>query len=140
MKKKTAFQVLLSSLFLLTAVACSSKVDPNWISRAGLYTDPAGTRPTDSYDWRDIFYLVIELNDAPQDTIVQASWIAVDTNRLRPEAVLKIEEQPAQSSRIVFKLENAGNFWPVGVYQVNIYLDDTLIQEISFEVHDTDIY
>jgi hypothetical protein len=140
MKKKSIFQLILTALILLAAASCASEVKPDWIKQAGLYADPAGTQPTDAYGWRDIFYLVVELNGAPPDTVVQASWIAVDTTRLRPDTVLKIEEKEAQSSLLVFELENAGNFWPEGEYQVNIYLDQTLSREIKFQVHFTDVY
>ena len=139
MKKEVLFQLILITAILLTAVSCSSNVNPDWISRAGLYADPAGTQPTDSYGWLDIFYLMIELDNVPPDVVIRASWIAVDTNRLRPDTVIKIEEKEAKTSPLIFELENAGNFWPVGEYQVNIYVNDTPYQEIQFTVHDADV-
>jgi len=138
-KHRKIIQLLLLCLIILAAASCSSNVDPGWINQAGLYADPAGTQPTDSYNWRETFYLIVDLNDAPSDTVVQASWIAVDTNRLQPDTVVKIDTKEARS-RLVFEIENGGNFWPVGQYQVNLYLNKTLIMEIPFEVHDTDIY
>lgn len=139
MNKQPFLTLLLVSLSILAAASCSSQVDPTWISQAGLYADKGGTQPTDSYNWRDTFYLIVELNDAPPDTVVQASWIAVDTNRLEPDTVVKIDSKEARS-RLVFEIENGGNFWPTGRYQVNLYLNKTPIMEIPFEVHDTDIY
>jgi len=139
MKNRKNIQLLLLSLIFLAVSSCSSNVDPGWIKQAGLYVDKSGTQPTDSYNWRDTFYLIVDLNDAPSDTIVQASWIAVDTNRLQSDTVVKIDPKEARN-RLVFEIDNGGNFWPVGQYQVNLYLNKTLIMEIPFEVHDTDIY
>jgi hypothetical protein len=114
MNKKYPFSWFIFSLVILLLSACSREVDPDWVEEVGLYSDPAGNQPTDAYGWLDPFYLVMELGEAPGDTVVQISWIALDTNRLEPETVIKIEEQVASSRLLLFELTNEGNFWPVG--------------------------
>ncbi|MFN2281406.1 MAG: hypothetical protein ACK2TZ_06040 [Anaerolineales bacterium] len=140
MRAKAVVCVIFASFIMLAASSCSSSANPDWISQAGLFTDPSGTQPTDSYGWREIFYLVVEFDQPPQEAIIQASWIAVDTTRLRPDTIIKIEEKEAQESPLVFELENAGNFWPEGDYQVNVYVNETLYKEIKFIVHMTDVH
>lgn len=137
---KRHMSAILALLVVLMSASCSGGPSADWVTGAGLYLSPDGAEPTSSYGWLDTFYLIVDLTNTPEDTEVQASWIAVDTNRAEPETVIKIDQQTALNSRLVFELKNEGNFWPVGAYQVNLYLNGKLIQEIKFEVHSTDIY
>jgi hypothetical protein len=58
-----------------------------------------------------------------------------------PETVLHIEEKTPEGDTVYFDLTNEGNFWPIGDYQVNIYLNGKLAQELQFEVYHTeDVY
>ncbi|MCD6423997.1 MAG: hypothetical protein J7L35_00690 [Anaerolineales bacterium] len=49
--------------------------------------------------------------------------------------MIKIEEIVLTSSTVVFKLENASNFWPTGQYKIYLYLDGKETQVIDFEVY-----
>ena len=140
---KSAFQIKLILLLILAVLAssCAGGGNRPQIEDAALYLDPEGNQATTSFSWRVPFYLIIELSDFQDDTVVQASWIAMDTNRLAPETVMHIEEKTATSDLVVFDLTNEGNFWPIGDYQVNIYLNGKLVQELEYEVyHTTDVY
>jgi len=125
-------------ILAILAASCSAGKKQPQIANAGLYKDPEGRELTTSFSWRIPFYCIVSLVDAPADTVVQASWIAMDTNRLAPETVIKIEEKSAQEGRVVFELVNEGNFWPIGDYQINLYLNGKLAQELEFEVYHTD--
>lgn len=140
MRSKTVVSLLFTIWVVLAAGSCSSSANLDWIDQAGLYTDPSGTQPTDSYGWREVFYLIVEFDQAPQNALIRVSWIAADTTRLRPDTIIKIEEKEPLESPLVFELENAGNFWPEGDYQVNVYVNETLYKEIKFIVHMTDVY
>ncbi len=127
-------------VFLAVLISsCGGDSSSAVIDHAGLYTDSSGTQPTTTYEWRDVFYCVISISDPAPNTIIQASWVAVETNRAEPNLVLKIDKKSVSGSPVIFELENIGHFWPVGTYQLFIYLDGTLDQILDFNVVDTDI-
>ena len=141
MKPTLSIKLLLLFIFLSLISACGGGGNRPQIEQAGLYLDPEGKRPTTSFSWRVPFYLIIKLNQAQDNAVIQASWIAMDTNRLAPETVLHIEEKTPESELVVFDLTNEGNFWPIGDFQVNIYINGKLAQELEFEVYHTeDVY
>jgi len=99
--------------------------------------DSEGTHPTDKYDTLSVFYCLVTLDGLRSDTEIQASWIAVDTDRAEPDYVAKIEEIVPTNSIVLFQLKNEGYFWPTCTYKLYIYLGERLDREIEFEViHD----
>ena len=135
--QRLGFIILLFSLVLTSA--CGGKSSSANIADAGLYFDPSGLQPTTTYEWRDVFYCVIHVSGATPETVVKASWVAVDTDRAAPNSVLKIEEKTAGVSPVIFKLENIGHIWPVGSYEVYIYLDGDLDRVLEFNVKEADL-
>ncbi len=138
-KYKIVAVSILTAVLMIVAVSCADEVDFSWISDAELYQDEAGTIPTDTYEWLDPFYLIVTMDNPPAGTEIQASWIAVDTNRAEPNTVIKIDKKEAAGNTVFFELINEGSFWPVGLYQVNIYLNGELYREIEFDVISGDI-
>jgi|GEM_PF-6226997 len=135
MTKKSTLLIL--SICLVFISGCVSSGNTTSITSTGLFFDREGTKPTDKFDARDIFYLVVSIDQPVSDSILRASWVAVETNRLAPNTVLKIDEVIPTSSPVVFKLQNEGNFWPTGQYKVYLYQDGKEFQVIDFEVfHD----
>ncbi len=135
MKTKNSFFFLVILVVLISA--CGSNSTPSTIVSAGLFLDPAGTQPTEKYDARAIFYCVVTLDQPAPETVLKASWVAVETNRSAPNLVIKIEEIEPSSSTVVFELQNEGNFWPTGNYKVYLYINDKEALVIPFEVfHD----
>ena len=132
---KTKSFLLIISIFLVITGACASSENTTTISSADLFLDPEGTLPTEKYDARAIFYCIVTLDQAAPDTILKASWVAVETNRSAPDFVIKIEEIVPTSDTVVFKLQNAGNFWPTGNYKIFLYLDGIETRVIDFEVY-----
>jgi len=132
---KTNFCFLVISIFLIIASGCGSSSIANTVSSAGLYHDSEGTQPTEKYDARAIFYCIVTLDQLITDSTLRASWVAVETNRLAPNSVIKIDEIVPTSSTVVFKLHNEGNFWPTGHYKLFLYLDGKEIMVIDFDVY-----
>jgi len=91
--------------------------------------------PADKYEARDIFYLIVTVDQALSDAVLRASWVAVDTNRLAPNSVISIDEITPTASPVIFELENAGNFWPTGQYKVYLFVDGKESTAIDFEVY-----
>ncbi len=135
---KTMKLVLITAaLTILACSACGSPANPTSISSAGLYIDPEGSQPTDKYDTLSVFYCLVTLDGLQSDKVVQASWVAADTDRAEPDFVIKIEEIRPSITTILFQLQNEGHFWPAGTYALYLYLDGKLDRVIEFEViHD----
>ena len=131
------YKLLVVSLIVLSFLgsACAGSQNPTRLVSAGLYLDPEGSQPTKIYDARAIFYCIVTLDQLAPATVIQASWVAVETNRSDETFVIKIEDLVPTSNTVVFKLENAGNFWPNGQYQVYLYLDGKETRVIDFEVN-----
>lgn len=141
MKHTLQIKLLLLLTVVVLASSCAGGGNQPQITQAALYLDPEGNQPTTSFSWKIPFYLIVELSSFEEDTVVQASWIAMDTNNLAPETVMHIEEKTPETETVLFDLTNEGNFWPIGDYQVNIYLNGKLVQELEYEVyHTTDVY
>ncbi len=135
MKTRNSFFLFLILLVLVSA--CGSSSTPTTIVSADLFLDPAGTQPTEKYDARAIFYCIVTLDQPAPETVLKASWVAVETNRSAPNLVIKIEEAIPTSSTVTFKLQNEGNFWPTGKYSVYLYINGKEADVIPFEVfHD----
>ncbi len=132
---KTISIILIISIFLIISSGCVSSANTTTVSTAGLYLDPEGTLPTDNFDARAVFYCIVTLDQPSPDMTLKASWVAVETNRSAPDYVIKIDEVVPTSSTVVFKLQNAGNFWPTGQYKVFLYLDGMETRVIDFDVH-----
>jgi len=117
--------------------ACVPATDPSSLLSGGLFLDPDGSQPAGKYDARAVFYYIVTLDQPHPDSVLQASWVAVETNRADANYVIKIDEVTPIPDEVVFTLENEGNFWPTGQYRVYLYLDGVEIQTIDFEVfHD----
>ena len=131
------YKLLVVSLIVLSFLgsACAGSQNPTRLVAAGLYLDPEGSQPTEKYDARAIFYCIVNLDQLAPDTVLQASWVAVETNRSDQNFVIHIEDVVPTSNTVVFKLENAGHFWPTGQYQLYLYLDGKESRVIDFEVY-----
>jgi len=123
--------LLILLIFLVIISSCGSADNSTAISSAGLFLDSEGTQPTEKYDARAIFYCIVMLDQPTPDTVLKASWVAVETNRSDQNFVIKIEDVIPTSATIIFKLENAGNFWPTGQYKIYLYLDGKETQVID---------
>jgi hypothetical protein len=77
--------------------------------------------------------LFLELKNAPDDTKVKASWIAVSAEGLDPNYVIYESEYISSDDTIRFFLTN-DQLWPVGSYKVDVYLNGALDRSLAFEV------
>jgi hypothetical protein len=121
-------KVLLVGLALILALilsGCSVSASTANISDAKMTRDEAGKNPTKVFSPNDqTFYLIAELSNAPEDTVVKAVWTAVDVDGVKPN--LKIDESRItadESGQLTFDLSNDGP-WPVGQYEVELFLND----------------
>jgi hypothetical protein len=135
--KSTSTMVGLGLVLALILSACSVSASTANISAAKMTRDEAGKNPTKVFSPNDrTFYCIAELSNAPEDTKVKAVWTAVDVEGVKPN--LKIDESRItadESGQLTFDLTNDGP-WPVGGYEVELFLDgeEEPSRTLEFEV------
>ncbi len=129
----------MAHLFAALAVllsACSVSFSTANIGDAWLATDEEGNnRVTTFRQDETVFYAKVRLQNAPDGTRTKGVWRAVEVQGVEPD--FKIGETTLESSSAIltFKLSNEG-FWPIGRYQLELYLNDNTepARTLTFEV------
>jgi hypothetical protein len=123
--RNKVFLVGLALILALFLTACSVSASTANISDAKMTQDEAGNNPTKVFSPNDqTFYCIAELSNAPENTAVKAVWTAVHVEGVK--ANLKIDESRItadESGQLTFDLTNDGP-WPVGEYEVELFLND----------------
>ena len=132
--KKTKFHIIAAiTAILLAALACDFNVSSANIKDAWMTNDKEGTERTTTFNQDEVFYCLVELDNAPDDTTVKATWTAADVDGEEPNTFLHENELTTGSGQLTFKLSNE-NLWPAGKYKVDLYLNDELDRTLEFEV------
>jgi len=132
--KKNLWVFLLAVVMLLAAIlACSFSASTANIAEAWMARDEAGEQKTDVFAQDEVFYCKVELANAPDDTMVKASWTAVNVEGEEPNIFLDETELTTGDNILTFELINNG-LWPTGSYKVDLYLNSELDQTLAFEV------
>jgi len=132
--KKNLWVFLLAVVMLLAAIlACSFSASTANIAEAWMAHDEAGEQKTDVFAQDEVFYCKVELANAPDDTMVKASWTAVNVEGEEPNIFLDETELTTGDNILTFELSNNG-LWPTGSYKVDVYLNGELDQTLAFEV------
>ena len=121
------------SVILLTMLACQFSASTANIADAKMAKDAEGQQPTTVFAQGDVFYALVQLRNAPDDTTMKAVWTAVEAEGTDPN--FKIDETSLTSGDddLQFNLTNSG-LWPVGKYKVDLYLNDKLDRTLEFTV------
>jgi hypothetical protein len=126
-------QILLVIVAMLSAaLACGGSVSTASISSAQMAKDNAGTQPTTVFAQDQVFYCVVELANAPDDTKLKAVWTAVDVEGEQPNTLIN-QSEITTSKPASFHLSPQG-VWPKGKYKVDLYLNDKLDRTLEFQV------
>lgn len=123
--------VLLCVVLLLAA--CSREISTANIAAARLSKDEAGSQATTTFGPNDVFYLKVDLANAPDGTRVKAAWTALAVEGAEPNTPLDDVEMESGSATLTFDLQNEGP-WPAGDYKVDVYLNDQLDRSLPFRV------
>jgi hypothetical protein len=135
---KNKFVVLLAVLALfVSSLACAVGNTELGLTNLRMAFDQDGNNVTTTFAPTDVFYAVADLANAPQGTVVEAKWTAVNAADTEPNLefqtqTLDITEE-SFSGTIYFQLSNDEG-WPAGQYKVDIYLNGTLAQTAEFSV------
>ena len=121
------------AMVMVAMLACGFGASTANIKDAKLARDYDGTQPTTVFAGDEIFYCVVELANAPDDTTVKAAWTAVQAEGVEPNTFIDEHELTTGSGTLHFELSN-DNLWPIGQYKVDLYLNGELDQTLEFEV------
>lgn len=135
---KRHFPILLALAALaIVSLACQLLGPKVSLENVRTAYDESGEDVTSTFAADDVFYAVLDLNNAPQDTLVKAVWTAVDVEDVDlgyefQEHTFEVTEE-SFSDTIYFQLSN-DDLWPAGLYRVDIYLNDTAVESLEFSV------
>lgn len=103
------------------------------IQNAMLTDNENGTEAVTTFEQDAVVYLLADLNNAPDDTMVKTVWTAVDADGTAPNTQITEAELETGSGQLTFNLTPDG-FLPVGDYKVDLYLNDELDQTLTFQI------
>jgi hypothetical protein len=121
-------------ILLLAALACNFSASTANISEAFMARDQEGADPTTVFAQDDIFYCIVQLANAPDDTVVKAVWTAVNVEGEQPDLLIDEVETTSGDGQLWFELSNSSSLWPLGTYKVDLYLNDKLDRTLDFSV------
>ena len=133
MNKKFTLIVLAVAVLLAASLACEFSASTANIKEAWMAKDEAGEQKSEVFAQDEVFYCIVELANAPDETSVKAAWTAVNVEGEEPNLFIDETELTGGSNRLTFELSN-NMLWPLGRYKVDLYLNDELDQTLEFEV------
>ena len=134
MKRNYAVLLVIVMTLFTAALACSGSFSTANIANAWMATDADGNNPATVFSQEAIFFAVVDLKNAPDDTKLKAVWTVVNAEDTDPNLVINETEFTSSDALVHFQLENTDYLWPIGQYKVDIYLNDTLDKTLTFEV------
>jgi len=133
MKTKRLPVVVAFTALIVAVLACGGSFSTANIADAWLSTDEEGNNRTTVFGQSDTFNLFVDLRNAPDDTNLKASWIAVNADGVDANSVVYESEYTSSDDTIRFFLSN-DQLWPTGSYKVDVYLNGTLERSLEFQV------
>lgn len=134
---KSKISILLAVLALIASTLACSLGGELSLENGRMAFDQDGTNVTTTFSSTDAFYAVADLNNAPVGTRVDAKWIVVDIPGEEANSVFQeqnfVNDTEGFTGIVYFQLTN-DNGWPAGSYKVELYLNDTLSQTMTFSV------
>ena len=134
MKPRKLQILLVLATMALAALACGGSFSTANITSAKMAADGDGIQETTVFAQDQIFYCIVKVANAPEDTKVKAVWTAVEVEGEQPNTLLDQTEITAGSQTIfTFDLSN-NQLWPTGNYKVDLYLNGELDRTLEFQV------
>lgn len=135
MIQKRTILFLAAVVFIFAIPACSFSVSTANIKDAFLTVDPEVSEPTNVFTPDQTFYLIVELANAPDDTVLKSSWVAVRVEDVEPDFVIDEAEITTGLPIVTFDLAN-DYLWPTGAYRVDLYMNGELELSLDFVVRE----
>jgi serine/threonine protein kinase len=96
--------------------------------------DQEGTRPTTVFGSNDVFYVIGNLVNAPQEVSLKVVWTAVDVEGEKPNAQIGEYELSMDAGGFWFSLSPENPPWNTGTYRVEMFIKDEVVDYLEFEV------
>lgn len=125
--------IALFLVLLFVSMACSFSASTANIKDAYLAADEEGTTPVKSFTQDQVFYAIVSLANASDDTTLKATWYAVDAEGVEPNLMIDEVSLTGGDGVYPFSLEN-NDLWPLGTYKVDLWLNDKLDRTLEFTV------
>lgn len=122
---------IITLILLVTCLACGYGFSTAKITGTTLSRDANGENPTTTFTPDDTFYYVVDLANAPDDTTIKAAWTAIDDGGNK--VLIDEAEITSGSGLLTFDLTSE-KLWPVGHYQIDLFINDELERTQAFEV------
>ena len=123
------------ALLVAAALACGVDISTAHFEDAKLYQDRGGTAKTRTYSPADTFYCIAALKKAPDSTPVEGVWQRVTIEGENREAIEVARSAfTANNGTIVFESAPPAGGWPLGDYEVVLYLDGHRQLALEFQV------
>jgi len=127
--------LLIAVLAMLTLTAAECSFSTANIADAYLSTNQDGTDRVTSYSQESVFYAIVVLANAPDDSSLKASWYVVEAVDTEPNLLISEVSTTGSDGQYYFTLTNeAGFIWPIGSYRVDLYLNDKLDRSLEFSI------
>lgn len=134
MRNTKTLILFIGAILMVSVLACGASFSTANIGSAWMATDEEGVNRTTVFSQDAVFYAMVNLKNAPDDTKLKAVWTVVNAEETEPNLQLNETEITGGDALVYFQLENTDYLWPKGQYKVDIYLNDTLDQTLTFEV------
>ncbi|MBI5959638.1 MAG: hypothetical protein HY866_12930 [Chloroflexi bacterium] len=121
-------------LLIAAGLACSISTSTAHFENPKMYKDADGTTRTTSYAPADTFYCRVELKNAAGDIPTKAEWYAVSVEDKTVRTLITQAEMESGDGTLTFDLTPPQEGWPVGSYQVVLYLNDKPKETLTFKV------
>lgn len=133
--KTTRIQIFIAVIVLLFfSLACEASVSTANISDAYMTNNELKSGQTDVFENDQTFYCIVEVSNAPDDTILKAVWTTVDVEGVEPGYMIdEVEITTDGKNEFTFDLKN-DSLWPEGTYKVEIYMNGDLEKTLEFSV------
>jgi hypothetical protein len=136
MRNRWTIPAIAALTLFLASVACSFNFSTANLENVRMARDEAGNDATTTFNPTDTFYLVGQLNNAPDDTTLKVVWTAVEVEGVDPNFVIQEIESTDINGDFWFNLASDSGVWPPGRYKADLYMNDELKQTLEFEVVD----
>lgn len=134
MNKNRFFSLLVIVLLAIATLACGGSFSTANIKSATLSPQESGSPETTLFKQDDFtVYCLVNLANAPEDTVVKAVWIAVDVEGIDANTLIDETSLTSGDAQLTFDLTN-DQLWPVGTYKVELYLNDKLDRTLEYRI------
>lgn len=134
MNNNRFFILLIIVLLAMATLACGGSFSTANIKNASLSPQESGSPETTVFAQDDFtVYCLVDLANAPEDTVVKAVWIAVDVEGVDANTLIDETSLTSGDAQLTFDLTN-NQLWPVGTYKVELYLNDKLDRTLEYRI------